>query len=39
MKELKEKYDPVCIGFTDSSLSPKRIEDIADEKYPHEKTR
>ena len=31
MKELKEKYDPVCIGFTDSSLSPKRIEDIADE--------
>ena len=31
MKELKKKYDPVCIGFTDSSLSPKRIEDIADE--------
>jgi len=31
MKELKEKYNPVCIGFTDSSLSPKRIEDIANE--------
>ena len=31
MKALKEKYDPVCIGFTDFSLSPKRIEDIANE--------
>ena len=31
IKELREKYDPLVIGFTDSSLSPKRIQDIAEE--------
>ncbi|MFH1485010.1 MAG: radical SAM protein, partial [Chloroflexota bacterium] len=30
MQTLKERYDPVYIGFTDSSLAPRRIEQIAE---------
>ncbi|MDD4875760.1 MAG: radical SAM protein [Dehalococcoidales bacterium] len=30
MRKLKEEYDPVFIGITDSSLHPKRIEQIAE---------
>jgi anaerobic magnesium-protoporphyrin IX monomethyl ester cyclase len=31
IKELQEKYDPVAIGLTDSSVHPKRLEAIAEE--------
>lgn len=29
--KLKEMYDPVAIGFTDSAMHPKRIEQIAEQ--------
>ncbi|MFC2020904.1 B12-binding domain-containing radical SAM protein [Chloroflexota bacterium] len=31
VRELKDRYDPINIGFTDSSMHPKRIEAIAEE--------
>lgn len=31
IRELKDKYDPVTIAITDSSLHPKRIEAIAED--------
>ena len=31
IKELREKYNPLAIGFTDSSLHPKRIAAIAED--------
>lgn len=31
IKELQDKYDPVAIGLTDSSVHPKRLEAIAEE--------
>jgi radical SAM superfamily enzyme YgiQ (UPF0313 family) len=30
VRELKEKYSPIAIAFTDSSMHPKRIEAIAE---------
>lgn len=30
MRTLRDKYDPIYIGFTDSSLPPSRIEQIAE---------
>lgn len=30
MRVLKEKYDPIYIGFTDSSFSPHRLEQLAE---------
>ncbi|MBI2909936.1 MAG: B12-binding domain-containing radical SAM protein [Chloroflexi bacterium] len=30
MQTLKAKYDPLYVGFTDSSLSPRRLEQIAE---------
>lgn len=31
VRKLQEKYDPVAIGFTDSAMPPRRIEQIAEE--------
>jgi radical SAM superfamily enzyme YgiQ (UPF0313 family) len=31
IRELKDRYDPLAIGLTDSSVHPKRIEAIAEE--------
>lgn len=37
IRELKDKYNPLAIAFTDSSLHPKRIEAIAEDNMRSEK--
>jgi anaerobic magnesium-protoporphyrin IX monomethyl ester cyclase len=37
IRQLKEKYDPVTIGFTDSAMSPQRLEQIAEFNLKSEK--
>ncbi|MFC1981889.1 B12-binding domain-containing radical SAM protein [Chloroflexota bacterium] len=38
IRQLQELYDPIFIGITDSSLHPKRIEQIAEYNLGNEKT-
>jgi len=37
IRELKDRYDPLAIGITDSSTHPKRIEAIAEENLRSDK--
>jgi len=37
IRKLRDRYDPIYIGITDSSLHPKRIEQIAEQNLKSEK--
>jgi anaerobic magnesium-protoporphyrin IX monomethyl ester cyclase len=37
IRELRDRYDPLAIGITDSAIHPKRIEAIAEENLRSEK--
>ncbi len=37
IRELREKYDPIAIGITDSSMHPRRMEAIAEENLRSER--